>query len=176
MASFEPPPGTRIYRNAHLFAGNGNYLGGLFVNNPPQVSNATLYRICTHFINFPPSTQPTEWTIHRITPSNVFDPTPIPRDPLFRSPFEQGRYAILSPSAHPIPLNITTEPALHRLTPEPPVPQALDDPYIRPSNPAYPRNKLHFEERLLAVINNAHLPGLDARVMGAEWVWLIMDP
>jgi hypothetical protein len=124
---------------------------GLFVNNPPQVSNAALYRICTHFINFPPSAQPNEWTIHRITPSNEFDPNPIRGDP--SSPCEQGRYAILSPSAQPIPLRITTEPALHRLqTPEPPKLQVPDDcdPYVRPSDPAYPRNKLHFEERLIA--------------------------
>ncbi|KAL2783515.1 hypothetical protein BJX66DRAFT_344859 [Aspergillus keveii] len=153
MSSFEAPPDTHIYRNAHIFAGNGDYLGGFYVNNPPQVSNATLYRICTHFINFPPSTQPNEWAIHRVTPSNEFDPVPIPRDPSPPSPFEQGGYAILTPSTHPIPLSITTEPALHRLqTPEPPNLQVPDDcdPYVRPSDPAYPRNKLHFEERLIA--------------------------
>ncbi|KAL3488941.1 hypothetical protein BJX62DRAFT_239526 [Aspergillus germanicus] len=148
-------------------AGNGDYLGGLFVNNPMQVSNAALYRICTHFINFPPSTQPTEWTIHRITSSNEFDPVPIPRDP--SSLFEQGLYAILSTSAHPIPLSITTEPALHRLqTPEPPNLPAPDDcnPYVRPSDPAYPRNKLHFEERLIACDNICAITG--EKEMGGE--------
>ncbi|KAI9373616.1 hypothetical protein BJX61DRAFT_541575 [Aspergillus egyptiacus] len=150
MALFEPSPET-LYRNAHLFAGNGEYLGGLTVNEPPQVSNAALYRICTHFIIFSPSAQPEKWNIHRITPWNEFDPTPIPRDP--SSPFQPGRYAILSPSAHPVPLSITTEPAVHRLqTPEPPVPVAPEetDPYVRPSDPDYPKNKLHFEDRILA--------------------------
>ncbi|KAL3455981.1 hypothetical protein BJX64DRAFT_271428 [Aspergillus heterothallicus] len=58
MASFEPPRDTRIYRQAHIFSGNGDYLGGLFVQNPPQASNAAVYRLCTHFINFPPLAQP----------------------------------------------------------------------------------------------------------------------
>ncbi|CEN61733.1 hypothetical protein ASPCAL08383 [Aspergillus calidoustus] len=168
MASFDPPPETQIlHRNAHIFAGNGDYLGGLSVNDPPQVSNAALYRICTHFINLPPSAQPNKWSIHRITASNEFDPAPIPR--ASSSPFQQGRYAILSPSAQLIPLSISTEPALHRLqTPEPPAPRGPDDPYIpdvRPSDPEYPRNKLHFEERLIArdrvcaITGERELPG-----------------
>ncbi|KAL3463492.1 hypothetical protein BJX64DRAFT_287241 [Aspergillus heterothallicus] len=152
MEQFHPPPEADIGRNAHIFAGNGDYLGGLCINDPPQVSIAAFYRICAHFIIFPsPIHQPNEndcgWSIYPITPSNNPDSIALPRTS--SSPLQKGRYAILSASASQIPLSITTEPALHRLeTPEPKGPGSKAQP--EPSDPRYPRNKLHFEDRILA--------------------------
>ncbi|KAL3456264.1 hypothetical protein BJX64DRAFT_294255 [Aspergillus heterothallicus] len=141
MDLFSPPSHILLERNAHLFSGKGDYLGGLYVNEPSHISNAAFYRICTHFLHTSPSRPPDTWTIHRISEANKFETNAIPRS---SSPFKEGRYALLGPSHETISLTVSDEPALHRLaTPEPR--ECLDH-----LDPSYPSNKRYFEDRILA--------------------------
>ncbi|KAL4800682.1 hypothetical protein BDV19DRAFT_383699 [Aspergillus venezuelensis] len=105
MQAFNPPK-TRLARNVHLFSANSQRLGGLYLNTPPQITNAYFYKICTHFIRLPsqqtnPDPDPTgngngnvrPWFIHAISdapsPNNTpaFSPTPLPRS---SSPLQKG--------------------------------------------------------------------------------------
>ncbi|KAL4910396.1 hypothetical protein BDW74DRAFT_173853 [Aspergillus multicolor] len=136
MPPFEAPD-PHHFRNVYIFAANGDHLGALYINDPPQVTNASFYRICTHFIKSP---LPQEaWAIHPITPMDNFASNPLPRSSL---PLQKGRYVLLGPEMQRINATITDEPALHRLyTPE------SFSPVSRNGSPRDPRH-LRFGERV----------------------------
>ncbi|RDW90653.1 HNH endonuclease signature motif containing protein [Aspergillus mulundensis] len=160
MPSFEAPDPHQI-RNAYIFAANGDHLGGkpqstakdqppaqgtlnmpgtpgLYINTPPQISNSTFYRLCTHFIEAP--IPPEKWSIHPITPSDNFGSAPLPRS---STPLQKGRYVFLAPNVQLIEARDTDEPPLHRLyTPE------SFSPVSRTGSPRDPRH-LRFGERVL---------------------------
>ncbi|KAI9375934.1 HNH endonuclease-domain-containing protein [Aspergillus egyptiacus] len=107
-------PVTFLPRNVHIFASNGDYLGGAWLNTPPHISNDEFYNMCEHFIRFPSNHR---WRLHRLGRHNQFQAA-VPRD---NSAIEQGRYVVLGNQSQPIQVTLTPERAVRRVpTHQPP--------------------------------------------------------
>ncbi|BCS18438.1 HNH endonuclease signature motif containing protein [Aspergillus puulaauensis] len=102
-------PHTHEPRNTHIFSGDGSYLGGIWLNSPPNISNAEFHNMCEQFIIFPTSRY--RWHLHRLGPDNDVQEL-VPRD---LAHIRQGYYVIMGNISQTISVTLTTEQVVRRL-------------------------------------------------------------
>ncbi|KAL4877863.1 hypothetical protein BJY04DRAFT_221635 [Aspergillus karnatakaensis] len=95
-------------RNAHVFGGSGQYLGGGFFNDPPaHVTNREFYEMCTHFVHFP---QNHRFNLYHLGENNSFQAM-LPRN---SQQTPRGRYVVLGVQRQVIPVKVTSEQVVRR--------------------------------------------------------------
>ncbi|RDW90558.1 uncharacterized protein DSM5745_02333 [Aspergillus mulundensis] len=124
-------PVTFRPRNVHIFAGNGDYLGGLFLNNPPRITNARFQTYCARFIVF---AQGSQWRLYVLGGDNQAQSMVLRNSSAMR----RGRYVILGPERQQIPVTLRTDPAQRRV------------PTNQPPTSRLRGNQRHFRRAVLA--------------------------
>ncbi|KAL4910293.1 hypothetical protein BDW74DRAFT_173749 [Aspergillus multicolor] len=102
-------PTTFNRRNVHVFAGNGEYLGGMYLNNPPRVTNVQFQTYVACLIAVP--AQSSQWRLY------VLEHNHQARDMVARDSgtMQTGRYVILGPQRQQIPLSLRADRVQRRV-------------------------------------------------------------
>ncbi|KAL2816649.1 HNH endonuclease-domain-containing protein [Aspergillus cavernicola] len=96
-------------RNVHIFAGNGDHLGGTWLNSPAYVTNEEFHEMCEHFVQFPAARY--RWRLHRLGADNTFGAR-VHRD---SGEIQVGRYVVLGNQSQVIPVSLTGEQSVRRV-------------------------------------------------------------
>lgn len=125
---------------------------GIWLNSPPNISNAEFHNMCEQFIIFPTSRY--RWHLHRLGPDNDVQEL-VPRD---LAHIRQGYYVIMGNISQTINVTLTTEQVVRRLpTHQPPTRQMR-------------RNQRHFRRTLFqrdgskCAITGRQAPGANPRL------------
>ncbi|KAL3463491.1 hypothetical protein BJX64DRAFT_287240 [Aspergillus heterothallicus] len=100
---------TRRERNTWIYSSEMEVLGGIWLNEPANITNTRFYQMCEIFLIFPKEKQ--RWRLYHLDGNNR------PNDSVTRDMEEMkpGKYVVLGPSKEEIKVKVSTEEAVYQI-------------------------------------------------------------